>query len=276
MSQDIPIAPRLSASKPKPSPILRSLQVLPGWVYALFLLAFLSPAGWWGWSLARQRWTVVPPEAAPRATSSDTSVKVLPTGKVAMVSPGERAKDVSPAVGRAAIQIGNRVHYAYAEAPAHTLEVIARASDGYALKLRRSAALRYREMVAAAAQEGIFLVPLSAFRSIDEQKELFFRVSENRNQTKAERALTSAPAGYSEHHTGYAVDLGDGDNPSTHFSPDFAKTAAFRWLEQNAPRYSFELSFPPGNPQGVAYEPWHWRFTGDQESLETFFRVTRP
>jgi D-alanyl-D-alanine carboxypeptidase len=186
------------------------------------------------------------------------------------------ATDVAAAVGRPAIQIGNRVHYAYAEAPAHTLETIDRASDGYEFKLRRSAAVRYREMVAAAAQEGIFLVPLSAFRGVAEQKDLFFRISENRNQTKAERALTSAPAGYSEHHTGYAIDLGDGDNPSTHFSPDFAKTAAFRWLQQNAPRYSFELSFPPGNPQGVAYEPWHWRFTGDQESLETFFRVTRP
>jgi len=183
---------------------------------------------------------------------------------------------VAIAAGRPAIQIGNRLHYAYAEAPAYTLETIARASDGYEFKLRRSAAMRYREMVAAAAADGIFLVPLSAFRGVEEQKDLFFRVSESRNQTKAERALTSAPAGYSEHHTGYAVDLGDGDNPSTHFSPDFAKTAAFRWLQQNAPRYSFELSFPPGNPQGVAYEPWHWRFTGDQESLETFFRVTRP
>ncbi|MGQ9865770.1 MAG: M15 family metallopeptidase [Pseudanabaenaceae cyanobacterium] len=268
MSQDIPVAPRLSASKPKPSPILRSLQVLPGWVYGLFLMAFLTPVAWWGWVLARQQSAVSSP--APAAVSP------VPPTVSAPPKPVDLPTDVSAAVGRPAIQIGNRVHYAYAEAPAHTLETIARARDGYELKLRRSAAVRYREMIAAAAQDGIFLMPLSAFRGVAEQKDLFFRVSENRNQTKAERALTSAPAGYSEHHTGYAIDLGDGDNPSTHFSPDFAKTAAFRWLQQNAPRYSFELSFPPGNPQGVAYEPWHWRFTGDQESLETFFRVHRP
>ncbi len=266
MSQDIPVAPRLSAAKPKPSPILRSLQVLPWWVYGLSLLAFLAPAGWWGWALTRQRLAASPP--VPSQVPAPPPTNVRPQG--------DTGANVATAAGRPAIQIGNRIHYAYAEAPAHTLETIARASDGYEFKLRRSAAVRYREMVEAAAADGIFLVPLSAFRGVEEQKDLFFRVSESRNQTKAERALTSAPAGYSEHHTGYAVDLGDGDNPSTHFSPDFAKTAAFRWLQQNAPRYSFELSFPPGNPQGVAYEPWHWRFTGDQESLETFFRVTRP
>ncbi|NJL20197.1 MAG: D-alanyl-D-alanine carboxypeptidase, partial [Leptolyngbyaceae cyanobacterium SM1_3_5] len=39
------------------------------------------------------------------------------------------------------------------------------------------------------------------------------------------------------------------------------------------PRYGFEMSFPHGNPQGVSYEPWHWRFVGDRTSLETFYRA---
>ncbi|MEM7758056.1 MAG: D-alanyl-D-alanine carboxypeptidase family protein, partial [Cyanobacteria bacterium P01_A01_bin.40] len=78
---------------------------------------------------------------------------------------------------------------------------------------------------------------------------------------------------YSEHHTGYAVDIGDGNAPATHLETDFANTAAFRWLEQNALKYSFELSFPPDNKQGVSYEPWHWRFVGDRDSLETFYKV---
>ena len=55
--------------------------------------------------------------------------------------------------------------------------------------------------------------------------------------------------------------------------PGFENTAAFHWLEANAARYSFELSFPRDNPQGISYEPWHWRFVGDRESLETFYKA---
>jgi len=83
----------------------------------------------------------------------------------------------------------------------------------------------------------------------------------------------SAPPGHSEHHTGYAVDIGDGNNPSTNLQESFENTAAYRWLEANASRYSFELSFPRDNLQGISYEPWHWRFVGDRHSLETFYRV---
>ncbi|MGL5033031.1 MAG: D-alanyl-D-alanine carboxypeptidase family protein, partial [Microcystaceae cyanobacterium] len=44
-------------------------------------------------------------------------------------------------------------------------------------------------------------------------------------------------------------------------------------LKNNAARYDFEMSFTPGNAQGVSYEPWHWRFVGDRASLETFYRA---
>ena len=36
---------------------------------------------------------------------------------------------------------------------------------------------------------------------------------------------------------------------------------------------SFEISFPKDNVQGVSYEPWHWRFVGDTDSLETFYKA---
>ena len=61
--------------------------------------------------------------------------------------------------------------------------------------------------------------------------------------------------------------------PATNLSSSFAITAAFRWLQNNAAQYSFELSFPENNPQGINYEPWHWRFVGDSHSLETFYKA---
>lgn len=153
-----------------------------------------------------------------------------------------------------------------------TSELKAITADG-SLKMRPAAADKFIQMQAAAKAEGITLVPLSAFRDDKIQEQLFFGIKEQRGQDATKRAEVSAPPGYSEHHTGYAIDIGDAIAPATHVEVEFAQTAAFRWLEQNALKYSFELSFPADNKQGVSYEPWHWRFVGDRHSLETFYKV---
>lgn len=161
-------------------------------------------------------------------------------------------------------------HLKYPEAPASSLVPIV--SDG-SIKLRKGAAQAYQEMEAAARQDGVLLVPLSGFRSLNDQDYLFFGKKAERGQVAAERAKVSAPPGYSEHHTGYALDIGDGSNPGTNLSESFEGTPAFRWLKQNAAFHSFEISFPKGNKQGVSYEPWHWRYVGDRQSLETFYKA---
>jgi D-alanyl-D-alanine carboxypeptidase len=167
------------------------------------------------------------------------------------------------------IVVGESGHFAYKEASPQELQPIT--ADGR-IKLRQPAAQKFKAMAAAARAQGIILVPISGFRSVSEQQYLFFDVKAQRGQAAAERATVSAPPGYSEHHTGYAVDIGDGNVPATHLSPKFENTAAFKWLQANAPRFSFELSFPKNNAQGVSYEPWHWRFVGDKQSLETFYK----
>ncbi len=161
-------------------------------------------------------------------------------------------------------------HYAYPEAP--RAELVPIVDDG-SIKLRKAAAKAYKEMVAAAAADGINLVPISGFRSINDQEYLYFDVKAERGQVAAERAKVSAPPGYSEHHTGYAIDVGDGDVPATNLSQSFEKTPAFKWLKENAAHYSFELSFPKNNRQGVSYEPWHWRYAGDIQSLQMFYKA---
>ncbi|MEM7725028.1 MAG: M15 family metallopeptidase [Cyanobacteria bacterium P01_A01_bin.45] len=159
-------------------------------------------------------------------------------------------------------------HLPYPEAPSSELRPI----SGQ-IKMHKSAALKYQEMARTARQAGVNLVAISGFRTINSQEQLFFDIGARRNQTPAQRASVSAPPGYSEHHTGYAVDIGDGVAPATNLSPKFENTKAFKWLENNAARYGFELSFPKGNSQGVSYEPWHWRFVGDRDSLETFYKA---
>lgn len=159
-------------------------------------------------------------------------------------------------------------HRAYDEAPAESL--VALSANG-GIRLRTAAAAQYEAMAQAAAREGIRLVPLSGFRTQAEQEAIFFSLKAERGQDAPTRAEVSAPPGYSEHHTGYAVDVGDSNQPGTHLIRDFVDTQAYQWMEANAVHYGYELSFPLDNLQGVAFEPWHWRFVGDRTSLETFY-----
>ena len=128
----------------------------------------------------------------------------------------------------------------------------------------------FKEMQSMAAQRGISLQLLSGYRSIDLQRDIFYENKSIRNQTAVERSWVSAPPGYSEHSTGYAIDVGDGDYPETHFEVEFEQTPAFQWMKRFAPKYHFVLSFPLNNKQGVTYEPWHWRFEGTVNALRKF------
>jgi zinc D-Ala-D-Ala carboxypeptidase len=210
-------------------------------------------------------------------TQKSTSTAITPTTvptKATAVSPPKNApvltKTAKTAPASNKTKINLLGHLPYDVAPSSSLAPV---TSGSEFKMRPVAAQKFQEMQAAAKADGVSLTMISAFRDLKTQEQLFFGVKEQRSQDVKKRAEVSAPPGYSEHHTGYAVDLGDGDAPGTNLTEDFANTAAFQWLEQNALKYSFEMSFPPDNKQGVSYEPWHWRFVGDRDSLETFYKV---
>jgi D-alanyl-D-alanine carboxypeptidase len=287
---DIPVAQRVSDPNRSPqkqpekvNSISRSLQSVPWWAYGLAVLAFLSPI------VSTRIWFALNANAinqpkeitAPVESSPPTSVSVQPS-----VSPTVAPFITSTPTAKANVAGENPEviakdadsppdlfgHHAFSEAPANKLRTIGRAGDGYEIRLHEAAAKSYLRMEADAKADGIDFVVISGFRTISEQQELFFDISKQRNQTPAQRAKVSAPPGHSEHHTGYALDIGDAAVPSANLSTNFEKTAAFQWLQSNAAKYGFEMSFPPNNPQGVMYEPWHWRFVGDDDSLATFYK----
>lgn len=119
-----------------------------------------------------------------------------------------------------------------------------------------SAAPFLQKMVNAAAADGVNLKVLSAYRSFDTQSAL----KSEYKQTYGSGANTfSADQGYSEHQLGTTVDLTDQANDAAQTS--FDQSSAFTWLQNNAYKYGFEMSYPQGNSYYV-YEPWHWRFVG--------------
>ncbi len=156
-------------------------------------------------------------------------------------------------------------HFSYPEAATDQL-----VSVGPGLLLMPDAAKSFIAMQQAAEKDGVPIVLLSAYRSVDQQRQLFFDIKAERNQTASDRAKVSAPPGFSEHSTGYAIDVGDLSIPNANLSASFVNTSVYRWLLKNAARYQFTLSFPEGNAQGVNFEPWHWRFEGSVKALRLF------
>ncbi len=122
-------------------------------------------------------------------------------------------------------------------------------------RLAPAAATKWAEMQAAAAADGITLLLVSGFRSIDYQARLI-RKKINAGQSVSEILAVNAAPGHSEHHTGRAVDIATpGSRPLTE---EFEKSEAFGWLTRNAGKYGFSMSYPRNNAAGFIYEPWHW------------------
>lgn len=114
--------------------------------------------------------------------------------------------------------------------------------------LRPHVATALQQMIADANKEGLtHFIVMSGYRTLAEQQELY-------NDMGANYAMKP---GYSEHHTGLALDIG-----STETTMDVAPEGA--WLASNAWRYGFILRYPADKVAitGIEFEPWHLRFVG--------------
>ncbi len=109
---------------------------------------------------------------------------------------------------------------------------------------------------AAALRDGIVLEAISGYRSHDYQLGIFER-KRARGLTVDDILTVNAAPGFSEHHSGRALDIGTPGEPPAEES--FELTAAFAWLREHAGSHGFAMSYPRDNPHGIVYEPWHWR-----------------
>ena len=105
----------------------------------------------------------------------------------------------------------------------------------------------------AAQKEGIKLMIRSAYRSGDEQQQLAFAMSGSE---------LVAPAGYSEHQTGLAIDFNT--YSSTCVTTCGLSSTAAAWLKSHAATYGFALRYPEGKESATGYpaEVWHYRYVG--------------
>lgn len=113
------------------------------------------------------------------------------------------------------------------------------------------------EMIDDALEDGVKIWVVSGYRSFKEQTSL--KNAYTSTYGSGANAF-SADQGFSEHQLGTAVDfttegLGGG-------LEGFDTKPAYAWMQENAYKYGFTLSYPKGNAYYV-YEPWHWRFVGE-------------
>jgi D-alanyl-D-alanine carboxypeptidase len=123
--------------------------------------------------------------------------------------------------------------------------------------LTPEASRAWAAMKQAASQDRVVIEIVSAFRDLERQSAII-RAKLERGMAIDKILTLSAPPGYSEHHTGRAVDI---NTPGCIATEEmFEDTEAFRWLSVHAGRFGFALSYPRGNATGFIYEPWHWCF----------------
>jgi LAS superfamily LD-carboxypeptidase LdcB len=141
--------------------------------------------------------------------------------------------------------------------------------DGF--KLQQRAAQPWLDMKAAAKKDGLNFGLTAAYRSADEQKQLFNERLARLNmpidgipsgaydaQISQVLRMTAIP-GYSRHHTGYTIDISCKDQPAT----SFEYTKCFDWLSadnyKNAKIQGWIPSYPGGaKDQGPDPESWEY------------------
>lgn len=111
-----------------------------------------------------------------------------------------------------------------------------------------------------AKEDNMTIIAMSSYRSYDYQVDLYNRYVETDGKEAAD--TYSARAGFSEHQTGLAVDIYNGDLPYT----SFEETEEFEWMQENAYKYGFILRFPEDKTDitGYEYESWHYRYVGKE------------
>lgn len=117
---------------------------------------------------------------------------------------------------------------------------------------------KFRSMYNGAKKEGLYLIITSSYRDYNFQKELWDSYANQKGDEWADSV--SARAGYSEHQTGYTLDIVTYNaNMSS-----FETTDEFKWLQDNAYKYGFILRYPKDKEDitGYSYESWHYRYVG--------------
>lgn len=133
--------------------------------------------------------------------------------------------------------------------------------NGGDLLVRRDSLEPLAKLTSAATEAGHELVVLSAYRSYAEQRQNFEHFT---NVYGNEAEIVSARPGQSQHQLGTTIDFTNAE-VGYQLLPSFGKTDASEWLEKNAWKHGFAITYPDGDEHGTGrqWEPWEYRYVGE-------------
>ena len=120
----------------------------------------------------------------------------------------------------------------------------------------------YLRLWSAAKEAGFYLMVNSSYRTRQKQEEIYNQYKNIQGTEYADDY--AARPGYSEHETGYAINV----TMNGYTDKTFKDTDAYPWLKDNAYKYGFILRYPEGKEEitGFDAEAGHLRYIGEEAS----------
>ena len=151
-----------------------------------------------------------------------------------------------------------------------TIELVAdKDAWGDEVKVEKEALAQFKKLQAVLKEEGVDIELDSIYRSVAEQQDRWDRWSADPEKGPEYVKKYVAVPGYSEHHTGLAIDICLVKNGEIIADNDdmIAEKAIFAKIHAKLADYGFILRYPNGKKDitGYNYEPWHFRYVGSKE-----------
>jgi D-alanyl-D-alanine carboxypeptidase len=138
---------------------------------------------------------------------------------------------------------------------------------GEEVKIEKETFNHFIELREALLEQGVDIRLESVYRSVEDQITLWNYFKEQYGEDYCKQYV--ATPGYSEHHTGLAVDIcliknGELINDNDRMIADVED---FSKIHAAMPDYGFIIRYPEGKEDitGYSYEPWHLRYVGSPE-----------
>jgi D-alanyl-D-alanine carboxypeptidase len=134
------------------------------------------------------------------------------------------------------------------------------------IQVEKEAFKSYKELKKDLEKEGVYIELDSVYRSVKAQQDLWNEWSADPEKGPEYVKKFMAVPGYSEHHTGLAIDICIKKDGELIYDNDemIAETEIFAKIHKKLADYGFILRYPKDREDstGYTYEPWHLRYVG--------------
>ncbi len=142
--------------------------------------------------------------------------------------------------------------------------------EGGTIQVEKEALEKFNELRAELLKEDVDIELDSVYRSVKRQQEIWDEFTEKYGEEYTKKYV--AVPGYSEHHTGLAIDVCLKKNGEFIYDNDAmtAEREIFAKVHAKLADYGFILRYPEGKEDvtGYGYEPWHFRYIKDVDAAK--------